>query len=102
MAYDSKQLQKRANITARQMDHWYRRGWLVTFERLPQDGSGTPIEWPERTVRKAVLMGHLVRSGFRPEKANQIAEHSLKRKVVSYPLSVRVGDHILVTILAEG
>jgi hypothetical protein len=102
MAYDSKQLQQRAKITARQMDHWHRQGWLVTFERLPEEGSGRPMEWPDRTMRKAILMGHLTRAGFVPARAHQIAEHNLKRTVTSYPFSVRIGDHLAITIYAEG
>lgn len=102
MTYDSKALQKRAGITGRQMDHWYRKGWLISFDRPNGTGSGVPIDWPIRTVRKAVIMSALIKAGFVPERAHQIAEKNLNRPVSSYPYTVRVGDHILVTIVGEG
>lgn len=79
MAYDSKELQRLAGITGRQMDYWYKRYWLVSFERKTEEGSGVPLEWPTRTVRKAIIMGRLVKAGFVPEKAHEIAEWYLTR-----------------------
>ena len=105
MTYDSKALQRSAGITGRQMDHWYRKGWLISFDRNPEQGSGVPIEWPIRTVRKAILMSALIKAGFVPERAHQIAEKNLNRPNMtqgSYPWSVRVGAHIVITIMGEG
>lgn len=102
MAYTSKDLQMRASITARQMDHWFRRGWLISLDRLPEEGSGRPIEWPERTVRKAILMSALIKAGFEPERAHEIAEKNLNRPVQFYPYSLRIGAHLTVTIFGEG
>lgn len=102
MAYTSKELQTRASITGRQMDHWFRRGWLISFDRKPEEGSGIPIEWSERAVRKAVLMSGLVKAGFNPERAHQIAEKAMNRTIVSYPYSLRIGTHLTITIFGEG
>jgi hypothetical protein len=98
MAYTSKELQTQAGITGRQMDHWHRRGWLVSFDRLPEDGSGTPKEWPERTLRKAVLMGILIGSGFTPIRAHDLAERYLNRPVQADPFTALAGVGVRVTI----
>lgn len=102
MAYTSKELQTRASITSRQMDHWFKRGWLISFDRKPEEGSGIPIEWPERAVRKAILMNAFVKAGFNPERAHQIAEKAMNRSTVYYPFSLRIGAHLTVTIFGEG
>lgn len=92
MSYTSKELCERAGITARQMDHWFRRGWLVSFARRENEKSGHPIEWPLRTMRKAVLMNALITAGLKPERAHKIAEANLNRAVLSYPWTVRSED----------
>jgi hypothetical protein len=97
MAYTSKEIQTKAGITGRQMDHWYRHGWLISFERRKGDGSGTPIEWPERTMRKAVLMGILIGSGFTPIRAHNLAEDYLSRPVVSDPFTTMAGVGVRIT-----
>lgn len=105
MSYDSKLLQRTANITGRQMDHWYRKGWLISFDRPEGAGTGVPMEWPIRTVRKATMMSALVKAGFVPERAHQIAEKNLNRPGMtqgSYPWSVRISSHIVITIYGEG
>jgi hypothetical protein len=98
MSYSSKELQNQAGITGRQMDHWYRHGWLVSFERHSDDGSGTPIEWPERTLRKAILMGILIGSGFTPIRAHDLAERYLNRPTLTDPFTALAGVGVQVTI----
>jgi len=79
-AYESKELQKEAGITPRQMDLWYRRGWLQPIDRKGA-GSGVPHAWPEETVKKAVLMGRLLRAGFIVRRAEEIASDYMKFNV---------------------
>jgi len=74
MTYTSKELCAQASITHRQMDSWYRNGWLAPYGRSERDSSGTPLDWSISTVAKAVLMGRLVRVGFRPAKAHELAQ----------------------------
>jgi hypothetical protein len=74
MSYSSKELCSRARITKRQMDNWYRMGWLAPFERDEKAGSGTPLEWPTQTFEKAKLMSRLIRVGFKVQEASEIAD----------------------------
>jgi hypothetical protein len=80
--FDSAALQTLAGITPRQMNHWLSRGWLEPLDRQGA-GSGVPIAWPERSANKAVLMGRLVRAGFIPMRAHQVAEACLNDVNVS-------------------
>jgi len=63
------------------MDHWYRAGYLEPFDRSNL-GSGTPMVWPERTLKKAVLMGRLTRAGFIPKRAHELADLTLNAEGV--------------------
>lgn len=101
MSYSSTELQQYARITGRQMDHWYRRGWLISFDRRPNDGSGVPIEWTERTVRKALIMSCLVRAGFVPERAHDLSQRYLNRSTTAddvYVTSAGIGVVVRISL----
>jgi hypothetical protein len=95
--YSSKELQAMAGITGRQMDSWHRRGWLPSLERNGV-GSGVPIDWPEDTVRKAVLMGRLLSAGFNLERAHSLAMQFLSRPTAADIHDIVIGNGIRVTI----
>jgi|SRR5579859_485429 len=102
MAYTSKDLQRAANITVRQMDHWYRRGWLEPFDRPQGSGTGIPLEWPERTVRKAIFMSNLINVGFRPERAHYIVEDYRRwNPTPSCPYILKIGNGLSL-VFREG
>ena len=59
-----------ADVTARQIDHWTRRGWLIPDK--PRPGSGAVLSYSATQVRHARLMGALVKAGVTPEGAHRL------------------------------
>jgi hypothetical protein len=101
MSYSSAELQERAGITARQMDHWYHKGWLVSFDRRPGDGSGVPLEWSSRECDKATIMSNLIGAGFTPESAHDLAQRCLNRIIGSddaYMITAGVGVWVRISL----
>lgn len=62
---------ERADITYRQLDHWITKGYIRPAVASP--GSGAPREINAHEVTVLNLMAGLVREGFRPERAAEIA-----------------------------
>ena len=56
-----------AGITHRMLGHWVRQGFIAAVEAAP--GSGNERQFTEDQARAAIIMGTLVRAGFRPERA---------------------------------
>jgi hypothetical protein len=102
MSYTSKELCSRARITNRQMDYWYRMGWLKPFERHKDAGSGTPIEWPTRTFEKANLMSRLVRAGFKIQAAHEVADRLMNDSTARTDSmhDIDLGDNIRLRLFA--
>jgi hypothetical protein len=65
-----------SGATYRQIDHWTNKGWLLTYERPEGAGSGFPKEWPDAQAEKARRMVALIKVGFAPWSAEQIADHA--------------------------
>jgi len=98
MAYTSKELVDKAKITNRQLHYWHRKEWLVSFSRRDNDGSGIPLEWPARTLGKAIIMRHLIRGGFTPERAHELGEQYLNRAVGNDAYAVTLAAGVVVRL----
>jgi hypothetical protein len=94
---DSRTLQRLAKITGRQMDHWHRQGWLIA---APRDAasSGHPFEWSSRMVRKATLMGKLLKAGFHADRAHMLSETYLANQHLSQVVVINIGPGLQLRI----
>lgn len=63
--------------TFRQVDYWLRRGFIPAPNPTP--GAGTPREWTRDLVRCAAVIAALVRAGFTPEAAGELARADQRR-----------------------
>ena len=69
--HSSADLLTQTGMTMRQLDHWTRRGYLHPVNPAP--GQGTPLVWPGKEVRIAVLVVRLARAGFTVPAAAHLA-----------------------------
>jgi MerR HTH family regulatory protein len=67
--YSSSEVQSRAGITYRQLDHWARIGHV----QPTGVGSGTRRQWSYIEMRTAVLLARLVKSGITLDTAAVVA-----------------------------
>jgi hypothetical protein len=61
----------RVGLTARQADHWTRRGWLHADNA--DCGTGYQRTWPDSEVRVAATMAVLTRAGLVVPAAERVA-----------------------------
>lgn len=57
--------------TARQIDHWVRKGWLRPENPMP--GQGRAVRWSPTQARRAEVMARLVAAGVSPATASLVA-----------------------------
>lgn len=69
-----RQVMAHAGITYRQVDHWCSAGYLVPVDYQGNPGSGHNREFTRKEGDKARLMKCLIDIGFRPERAEMIAQ----------------------------
>ena len=82
---------QRVGATARQVDHWTRRGYLQPENLHP--GIGQPLRYPHSEVAVAALMVRLVQGGVQPGKA-----HPLARALLAAPTAMLGPGLVLVDI----
>lgn len=82
-------------ITARQVDHWTRRGWILPWNSSP--GSGHNRIWPEREANIARLMLRLIEAGWNTEAAAPLARAVIEGHV-DEPGTVRIGPGLTLKI----
>jgi len=63
---------QQAGITPRVLNHWVRRGYVAP-EGRPVAKSGIPRSFGPDEARIVITTARLVRAGFRPERAAEIA-----------------------------
>jgi hypothetical protein len=59
----------RTGATYRQLDHWCRRGYLMSGT----PGTGYPRDWPESEIQVATVMVKLAAAGIPPKVAERVA-----------------------------
>lgn len=65
---------QRAGVTYRQLDHWFRLGYLsANGQPTGSPGSGHDREFTYDEVRRLTLLARLVSAGVKPSKAAQYA-----------------------------
>lgn len=65
-----------AGVTYRQLDYWIRQGYL---KPIRTGGTGHQHEWPKTELSVARWMGRLVKAGFTPEAAAELARTALTK-----------------------
>ena len=83
-----------AGVTARQLDHWARRGYLRATEAAP--GYGHPRKWPHVEYDVARLMVRLIDAGLTVDVAATTArvaiEHRLEEVVLADGIKITVHE----------
>ena len=81
----------RAEISARQLDHWIRRGYLHVDAR----GSGHQRHLTSDELDVLLVLARLVRAGFRWEQAAQIAREACECGVTEFRLPGGLHVHLI-------
>jgi hypothetical protein len=77
--------------SARQIDHWTRKGWIQA--NIPAPGTGRPLIYSAEEVRVAKIMARLVTAGLTPDRAAEVA-----RSAMWWPYTT-LGPGLSLTIL---
>jgi MerR HTH family regulatory protein len=104
MAYSSAQVMAAAGVTYRQLDHWVTKGWLGAG--LAGSGTGHRRQFTDDQFRRALVMGKLIRAGFRLDVASAVAAAIVGTvRVLEQPVPVSMplaGGDVEVSVVVPG
>lgn len=94
MKYSTGQVSDKSGATARQLQTWADKGWLLS----KAEGSGKPRTWCESDLQRAILLMRFLKAGFTLEKSYKLMTMLRNREDPRKEARIRVGDDLWVIV----